>query len=114
MDFELPYMAQRRIQAKRMGRLFHQGDQEENDGDEESVLFSIASDEDGFGEWDRENQGAAALLGGRRGGGAVATATWSTSVVGTAGAAAPYPRPAPPPGLLDRLVHVVGVNVFRA
>lgn len=110
MDFELPYLAQRRIQAKRMGRLFPEGVQEEDD---EPVLFSVTSDDDDGleEEWDRreQQQGAAALLGGGRGGGGAVAAMWSSSVVERAGAAgAPYPRPAAPPVPVDLLVRLGG------
>lgn len=112
-SFELPYMAQRRIQAKRMGRHFPpkeeaKKDDEEDDDGADSILFSIASDED---ESEDGKEGGDAALIGPKGGGGVA-ASWSFSV--TTIAAAPYPRPAPPPGPIDRLVRVVGVCVTPA
>lgn len=111
MDFELPYMAQRRIQAKRMGRLFPPKEEawDEDDDEADSILFSIASEDDG-GLEDGEEEGGAALLGPKGGGGVAAT--WSFSVTTTA--AALYPRPAPPPGPIDRLVRLVGVCVTPA
>lgn len=91
-------MAQRRIQAKRMGRLFLGEAKEEDEVKEKeaSILFSIASDDDL-----EDGEGDAALLG-QRGGGFVGP--WLFSSVATT--AAPYPRPAPGPGLIDRLVRL--------
>lgn len=100
MDFELPHIAQRRIQAKRMARLFP--DPVEDDEEEEgSILFSIASDEDGDAEDDEEGIAAVVLLGGGRGRRGTGAAWWPTSQPRL------LPNPARPVERLVRLVNKV-------